>query len=135
MVKIPISKQVSVKWLTRELQVAGVDVVSVGEDYAEVAEADEDLALTVIEAHDLAAIEAKEAVIMAAPDSVKAWFNSNPSAKLIFSMTVSEVAAEIASLVDTSFSGQPAALRTKWKLLLTAVVLVVRIFVKRERLD
>lgn len=69
------------------------------------------------------------------PGAVRAWFTANPSAKLIWSMTVAEVVAEIASLVDTSFSGLPPATRTKWKLLLTAIVLVVKIYVKRERLD
>lgn len=55
---ILINQPVNVKWLTRELQAAGVNVLSVAYDdianqfYTEVDEAHEALALTIIEAHD-----------------------------------------------------------------------------------
>jgi hypothetical protein len=57
MIRLTINREVNIRWLTRELQVAGVDVTSVelgapGEAYALVAEADEAAALAVIEAHD-----------------------------------------------------------------------------------
>jgi methylaspartate ammonia-lyase len=56
MIRIPISKVVNIKWLTRELQAAGVNVSGVGAGesgtYAEVAEVDEAAALAVIQAHD-----------------------------------------------------------------------------------
>lgn len=78
---------------------------------------------------------AAEAAVRDAPVGAKAWFSSNPSAKLIWSMNAADLAAEIASLVDTSFPSLSAANRMRWKLLLTAVALVVRIWVKREGLD
>jgi len=78
---------------------------------------------------------AEEQAIRDAPVGARDWFVANSQAKLIFSMTVEEVAAEIAALVDVSFPALSAANRTRWKLLLTAIVLVVRIYVKRERLD
>lgn len=54
---IAISKAINVKWLTAELQAAGVRVDSVGQEneldaYAEIHDEDESIALTVIEAHD-----------------------------------------------------------------------------------
>lgn len=56
MKKLIINKPISTKWLTVELQTAGVRVDTVGQDelnaYAEIHEADEALALPVIEAHD-----------------------------------------------------------------------------------
>jgi hypothetical protein len=57
MIRLTINREVNIRWLTRELQVAGVDVTSVelgapGEAYALVAEADEAAALAVIGAHD-----------------------------------------------------------------------------------
>lgn len=81
---------------------------------------------------ELARLEA----IREAPVTARQWFADNPNARLIWSMTVAEVVAEIAALVETTFPA-PATVgtRTKWKLLLTAIVLVVRIYVKRERLD
>lgn len=137
MKKILIDKPVSVKWLTRQLQAAGVSGPGVGQEngnaYAEVAEADEALALTVIEAHD--ANDNEGTAIEAAPIGVRGWFASNSQARLIWSMPVNELAAEISSLVDVSFAGLPVGVRTKWKLLLTGIALVVRIYVKRERLD
>lgn len=79
---------------------------------------------------------AEEEAIRDAPVGVRGWFAANPNSKLIFSMTVAEVAAEIAALVDISFPAPAtAATRTKWKLLLTGLTLAVRIIVKRERLD
>lgn len=70
-----------------------------------------------------------------APGNARQWFNDHPNAKLIWSMTVSEIDAEIASLVDASFASLSGANRTRWKLLLTGLVLAVRVLVKRERLD
>jgi hypothetical protein len=52
MIKIIINKVVNIRWLTRELQAAGVTVFSVSEGYAEVLAAHETLALSVIAAHD-----------------------------------------------------------------------------------
>lgn len=79
---------------------------------------------------------AAQAAATDAPITARQWFNDNPNAKLIWSMTVAEVVAEIAALIDISFPPPAtAATRTKWKLLLTAITLVVRIWVKRERLD
>lgn len=58
MLRIEINKSVSRKWLTKELQAAGVRVYSVvqneGESvgYTEIEEADEALALQVIQAHN-----------------------------------------------------------------------------------
>lgn len=78
---------------------------------------------------------AKEAAIADAPLSARAWFQANPNAKLIFSMSVAEIVAEIANLVDVLFPGATAGNRTKLKLLLTSITLVVRIWVKREALD
>lgn len=58
MIRIPITKPINRKWLTAELQAANVRVSSVAYEeelnlgYAEVHEADETLALPVIEAHD-----------------------------------------------------------------------------------
>lgn len=57
MIRLTINKEINIRWLTRELQAAGVNVTSVelgapGEAYALVAEADEAAALAVIEAHD-----------------------------------------------------------------------------------
>lgn len=56
MKKIIINKAINRKWLTTELQAAGVRVDTVGQDeasaYAEIHEEDEVLALPVIEAHD-----------------------------------------------------------------------------------
>lgn len=137
MKRLTISKPVSVKWLTRELQAAGVNVASVGQEngntYAEIAEADETLALTVIQAHDAA--NNKGTAIASAPVGAKQWLADNPQAKLIWSMSVTDLAAEISNLVEASFGGLSVANRTRWKLLLTAIVLVVRIYVKRELLD
>jgi hypothetical protein len=70
-----------------------------------------------------------------APGNARGWFNDHPNAKLIWSMTVSEIDAEIASLVDASFASLSGANRTRWKLLLTGLTLAVRVLVKRERLD
>lgn len=78
---------------------------------------------------------AKEAAIADAPLTARAWFQANPNAKLIFSMSVTEVVAEIASLVDALFPSATAGNRLKLKLLLTSITLVVRIWVKREALD
>lgn len=80
---------------------------------------------------ELARLEA----IREAPLTARQWLADNPNARLIWSMTVAEVVAEIAALVDTSFAGLPAGTRTKWRLLLTAIVLALRVLVKRERLD
>lgn len=62
MKKIIIAEEISIKWLTRELQAAGVNVSSAGIErteagafisaYVEIAEADEAAALVVIAAHD-----------------------------------------------------------------------------------
>lgn len=56
MKRLTINKEISTKWLTRELQIAGVNVTSVGRDesgaYADIAEADEAAALVVIAAHN-----------------------------------------------------------------------------------
>lgn len=96
------------------------------------------------EAERLADIEASQPTpeeaarleaIREAPLTARQWFADNPNAGLVWSMTVAQVVAEIASLVDTSFGALPVGTRTKWRLLLTAIVLVVRIYVKRERLD
>lgn len=70
-----------------------------------------------------------------APISTRAWFAQNPNARLIWSMPVVELAAEIASLVDVTFPVATAANRLRWKLLITGIALVVRVLVKRERLD
>lgn len=78
---------------------------------------------------------AEEEAIKDAPVGVRGWFAANPSARLIWSMPVNELAVEISSLVDVSFPGLPVGVRTKWKLLLIAITLVVRIWVRRERLD
>lgn len=76
-----------------------------------------------------------EVAISQTPGAVRTWFAANPSAKLIWSMSVTDLVAEIASLVDVSFPTLSAGNRTRWKLLLTAITLVVRIWVKREKLD
>ncbi len=78
---------------------------------------------------------ARLAALAEAPITARQWFNDNPNAKLIWSLSVAEVAAEIASLVDASFPTLSAANRTRWKLLLTGITLAVRVLVKRERLD
>lgn len=78
---------------------------------------------------------AREEAAQAAPGAARQWFIDNPNARLIWSMTVAEIAAEIAALVDTSFAGLSAANRTRWKLLLTGITLALRVLVKRERLD
>lgn len=78
---------------------------------------------------------ARQAEIVAAPLTARQWFVDNPNARLIWSMTVSEIAAEIAGLVDTSFPSLSAANRTRWKLFLTGITLALRVLVKRERLD
>lgn len=79
---------------------------------------------------------APEVAISQTPGAVRTWFAANPNAKLIWSMTVTDLVAEIAALVDISFPAPAtAATRTKWKLLLTAITLVIRILVKREKLD
>lgn len=78
---------------------------------------------------------AKEAAIADAPLTARAWFQANPNAKLIFSMSVAEIVAEIANLVDALFPSATVGNRTKLKLLLTSITLVVRIWVKREALD
>lgn len=78
---------------------------------------------------------ARLAALAEAPLTARQWFNENPNAKLIFSMTVAEIVGEIASLVDSLVPGATTGNRTRLKLLLTALTLVVRIWVKRERLD
>ena len=134
--------------LGEQLHEAGIPILGVSDNgdgtfrvdfQAGVTQQQRDAAAAIVAAFDSVAAAAAEAerevVIAASPVGAKAWFAANPNARLIFSMTVSEVAAEIASLVDVSFPAVSAANRTRWKLLLTAIVLVVRIFVKRERLD
>lgn len=137
---ITISKLINRKWLTAELQTAGVRVDSVGqiselEAYADIHEDDEALALTIIEAHDLAQIEATEAAILAAPVSAREWFDSHANAKLLFSLSINDLETEIFTLVDTSFPLLLPANRMRWKLLLMAFAICIRILVKRERLD
>ncbi len=78
---------------------------------------------------------AQELAAHEAPITTRQWFNDNPQAKLIWSLSVADLAAEIASLVDASFPSLSAANRTRWKLLLTGITLAVRVLVKRERLD
>lgn len=78
---------------------------------------------------------AAQAAATDAPITARAWFTANPSAKLIWSMSVTDLVAEIASLVDATFPTATAPNRTRWKLLLTAITLVVRILVYREKLD
>lgn len=62
MKKLTINKEISIKWLTRELQAANINVSGAGIErtetgifinaYVEIAEADEAAALVVIAAHD-----------------------------------------------------------------------------------
>lgn len=78
---------------------------------------------------------AQEAAVRDAPITARQWFNDNPNAKLIWSMTVAEVVAEIDSLIDALFPSATAGNRTKLKLLLKGITLAVRVLVKRERLD
>lgn len=138
MKQLPLNKLVNTKWLTKELQAANVRVHTVAQNegetvgYAEIEEADEALALSVIEAHD--ANNNEGTVIAAAPVGAKAWFDSRPNAKLLFSLSVADLEAEIFSLVDTSFPALSAGNRMRWKLLLMAVAIAVRVLVKRERL-
>lgn len=77
---------------------------------------------------------AEEAAIADAPITTRAWFAANPSAKLIWSMSVVDLATEIDTLVDALFPSATAANRTKLKLLLKGITLAVRVLVKRERL-
>lgn len=143
MVRLPIDREISPRWLTRELQLAGVTISGVGVEhdgdgnfvsaYAEVNEVDEALALMVIEDHDPDNNEGT--AILAAPTGARAWFAGNPQARLIWSMSVTDLVAEIANLVDASFPVLSAGNRLRWKLLLTGAALVIRILVKRERLD
>lgn len=78
---------------------------------------------------------AREDAIKDAPIGARAWFTDNPNARLIWSMSVSDIATEISSLVDASFPSLSAANRMRWKLLITAITLIVKVLVKRERLD
>lgn len=104
--------------------------------YVDLTAEEEEARLLEIEQNTPTAEElAIEAAIADAPLSARAWFQANPSAKLIWSMPVVDLAAEIASLIDVSFAGLSAANRTRWKLLVTGITLAVRVLVKRERLD
>lgn len=96
------------------------------------------------EAERLADIEANQPTpeevarleaIREAPLTARQWFIDNPQARLIWSMSVIDLAAEIASLVDVSFPALSAGNRLRWKLLITGIVLALRVLVKRERLD
>jgi len=78
---------------------------------------------------------AEEQAIKDAPIGARAWFDANPNAKLIWSMSVTDLAAEIVTLVDALFPSATAGNRTKLKLLLTGITLAVRILVKKEGLD
>lgn len=69
-----------------------------------------------------------------APITARQWFTDNPNAKLIWSMTVTDLATEIAVLVDALFPSATAGNRVKLKLLLTGITLAVRVLVKRDRL-
>lgn len=62
------------------------------------------------------------------------WFTDNPNGKLLFTLTIAELSAEIASLVDALFPAATAPNRTKLKLLLMAMAVSVRLLVKRETL-
>ena len=138
----------AIQILGEKLHAANIPIVGVSDngdgtfriDFApEATQPQRDAAAAIVAAFDpvaeLAAEEVKEAAIIAAPIGARTWFVANPNAKLIWSMTTAEVVTEIASLVDNSFIGLPVATRTKWKLFLTAITLIVRILVKRERLD
>lgn len=137
----------AVKILTDKLTQAGIPIAGVSgneppflvEFAAGATQQQRDAAAAIVAAFDpaveVAAEEAKEAAIADAPITARAWFVANPNAKLIWSMTVAEVVAEVAALIDVSFPGATAGTRTKWKLLITAMVLVVRIRVKGDRLD
>lgn len=64
----------------------------------------------------------------------RGWFTDNPSGKLLFTLTIAELSAEIASLVDALFPVATSPNRTKLKLLLMAMAVCVRLLVKREAL-
>lgn len=138
----------AIQILGEKLHTANIPIVGISDngdgtfrvDFApEATQPQRDSAAAIVAAFDpvaeLVAEEVKEAATIAAPIGARTWFAVNPNAKLIWSMTTAEVVTEIASLVDISFASLPVATRTKWKLFLTAITLIVRILVKRERLD
>lgn len=61
----------------------------------------------------------------------KGWIANNSAAKLLFTLSVSELEIEVSDLVDVSFPSITAGQRTKWKLLLMMLALSVRVFARR----
>lgn len=78
------------------------------------------------------ALEAEEPVALA---GARGWFRANPNAKLLFTLSIPDLQTEIYSLVDTSFPSMTAGNRNRWKLLLMAIAVTIRILVKKQKLN
>lgn len=77
---------------------------------------------------------AAEEAVRQAPIGAKAWFESHPNAKLLFSLSIADLEIEINSLADALLPLATAPNRTRLKLLLMAISVTIRILVKRENL-
>lgn len=67
-----------------------------------------------------------------APGGARQWFIDNPNGKLLFTLSIPDLSAEIAALVDALFPVATASNRTKLKLLLMGIAVSVRVLVRRE---
>lgn len=60
------------------------------------------------------------------------WLIDNPATAQIFTLSIPELETEIGTLIDLSFPSLAVANRTKWKKLVMALAVSVRVLMKRE---
>lgn len=85
--------------------------------------------------HVAAGVAAVPMPVVAARSGARQWFVDNPVTLGLFTSTIPVLEAEISSLVDALFPAATAGNRTKLKKLLTAIVVSLRVLVRRELTD
>lgn len=89
-------------------------------------------AAAIVAAFDPTVEDARREEIRQAPLTARQWLVDNPQAKQIFSLSVADLNSQVAALIDASFPLLTAGQRATWKLLMMAILLTVRVMVKRE---